>query len=163
MPYNFPNEDKDSGTSIRVRHALMQIAAGGMPPLVEVVFPQRKGLGQRMKDYFEAEFRRLLPRLDLPRVYVRNLSWGTADDIAETIHWIEGEQHGSISYVKVHFVTDSLHMRRVRLVWKRLAPVTWVAEFHEVHEHVRTRYERWVYEPLAYAKYWLTIWKWCYL
>lgn len=101
-------------------------------------------LGESMARYVESK----LP-IEHPRIQVRfkPLSWGTLGDLRSIPRML-----GKIDSAyppHIHFVTDPMHLKRVRLVWRHVHPRGWVTTFHAAKQHRMTWRERWIREPVA--------------
>lgn len=105
-------------------------------------------LGESMARYVERMLPKEHPRI---RVYSRPLSWGTAKDLLAVR--IMTSERGFGFPPHMHFVTDPVHLKRVRLIWKHVNLFDWPATFHPSVQHRMTWKERWIREPLARLQY----------
>jgi len=168
QPYGYIMDPRDMGSGAvgsraRLLWATMLIGTGVIPRThLFVVFPQKmrpryssvtpkseqKSLCRMMAEYFSAR-----PEVKREGINIQfdSLSAGTYDDILATYEMARRlVTAGRYSKINIHFVTDAVHMRRVRLIWEKTRPPDWTAEFHPAEFHRMSWKERWIREPLAY-------------
>jgi len=117
-----------NGTKARIDTACKLILDGYVPPEVIMPFPQRRRLGANAAAY--ARKQRQLRRA---HITARPRSWGTWDDMHASYNLIR-EVVGDYP-VRVHIVSDQLHLMRIWLVWLFTHPKGWRAKFYVARHH----------------------------
>ncbi len=155
-PYGFITELDNSGSAgskAQIERARELIRHHKVAENCVMVFPQGyyphrpESLGENMVRYIRSlsEFK---------NVYVLQspCSRGTATDTIAAYDMVEKD--GIDRSLMFHFVTDPVHMRRVRLIWFLTHPRYrgWQATFHPAYGHQMTARERNLREPLARVK-----------
>lgn len=158
--YGYINSPEDMGSGAigsraRILSAAMYVRAGVIPHKdLIALFPQGvskadptgpgRSLGNMMAEYLKTR-----PEMEGVEVHHKALGWGTANDILHTYDMIR-----DLGYSKAHisFVTDPAHLRRIKLIWHMTRPKRWTASFHPAFLHRMTFKERFIREPIAFAK-----------
>lgn len=97
-----------------------------------------------------AKFLASRPEMHGTKIYHEPLGWGTMSHVQNTYKMVRG-----LGYTSAHiiFVSDPVHIRRVKLVWKWTRPTGWSAEFHGSRLHTMSWAERRIREPIARLVY----------
>lgn len=162
-PYGYithPSDDSSGakGSIARLLYAAMLIHWRRIPRKdLLIVFPQKaKRVVDRLPDLptlgeqMAAFLRKRAGWIQGVHIKCEPRSWGTLEDTLATYEMVKAE--GWKTNVHLHFVTDPVHLRRLRLIWNYTHPQGWTATFHAATFHQRSRWERFVYEPLAWLK-----------
>jgi hypothetical protein len=159
----FITESEGEGSKARIRAACELIRQGRIPADCQVLWPQgyqKKDpgrpvvLGQEGLGYNMARYATMQPEMSEMHNMIHPMSWGTKGDVLACYQMVR-----DLGYKTAHlyFVSDPVHLMRVRLVWFFTHPRGWTADFFPAHAHTMTTFERWVREPVAVLVYTLTL------
>lgn len=148
------------GSRARLLYVAMLVMAGKIPrENLMAVFPQgiskTDPCGKNLSDVSLGDsmisYLKIRPEMAGVKYKSESMGWGTLQDVRNTYELVRllGYQTAHI-----HFVTDPVHLERVRLVWDKTHPEGWTATFHAATFHRMSWFERWVREPLARLVYW---------
>ncbi len=151
------------GSRARLLYAAMLVGTGVIPKEnLVALFPQgmsksnphatsenRQPLGQMMEGYLKS-----CREMDGVPIHSKALGWGTLEDVLNV--YAMGRELGYVR-AHVHFVSDPVHIKRVRLIWEKTCPRWWTADFHGATFHHMTWKERWLREPFARLVYWFRL------
>lgn len=161
--YDFINGESGEGSRRRIGAGCDLIAIKAIPRDCFVVWPQgfskkdplhpsrghEVSLGRNMLLY-------ALSQQDLrhAKMLQKEMSFGTKGDMLASYGMIAELGYDLAHF---HFVTDPVHLWRVRLVWWMTHPRGWTASFHPAHTHKMSAKERFVHEPIKFVSYLLTL------
>lgn len=146
------------GSYARIFYAMLLVSTKRIPSEnLIAVFPQgrsktksaspsvKPGLGEVLAKYLKTR-----PEARNIKIYHETMGWGTMDDVLNTYNMVR-----ILGYTTAHicFVSDPVHIERVRLVWDKTHPKGWTAEFFGATFHRTSFAERWIREPVARMVY----------
>lgn len=153
-------DDKDSsrganGSRSRLDYAIHLIESGyitgvGLVALFpqgvsklqpEKIDPSQTSLGENMAGYVKERLAALNAE-----VLTSTLGWGTLADVTNTYNMVRDLGY---NLAHINFVSDPVHIKRVKLVWDKTHPYGWTASFFSAKSHRLSSWERWVREPVA--------------
>jgi hypothetical protein len=150
------NSSGARGSRARVDFAVSLIEKNIIPrENLVVVFPQGwpndekrigNSLGEQVGAYFSSR-----PGMENIQVIYSYHSWGTESDVKNTPGLANraGYREG-----KIYFVSDPVHIKRVRQIWKYYHVSGWSAEFFGATNHTLSFFERRIREPIARFVFW---------
>jgi hypothetical protein len=148
--YDWIDSEKNEGAGsiARIRAACNLVREGHIPEDSLVVYPQgyskenplKKGasdeyLGLNMRTFTERQ-----KEMVRAKIVSWPMSWGTMNDLIASYRIVVRLGYDTAHF---HFVTDPVHLRRVKLAWWLTHPQGWTAEFHPVIECQLSAREKW--------------------
>lgn len=161
--YDFITATSGDGSISRINSACDWMWRGFIPKDAYAVWPQgfqetnpsvqthpgQESLGQNLANYAGS-----LPIMHDLKVLCRPMSWTTRRDILASYQLVQ-----EIGYEQAvfYFVSDPVHLRRVRLTWWMTHPKGWEAIFLSAPAHKMSWKERLIREPVALAYYFVAL------
>lgn len=160
---DFITDTSGDGSRARIRAACDLVKAGKIPHNCTVLWPQGyqkndpgrpERLGQESLGENMARYAREQPELSRASVIFEPSSWGTKGDVRACYRMVREAGYRNAEFF---FVSDPVHLRRVKLVWWMTHPKGWRASFFPAESHRMGRFDRLIREPIALVSYFFTM------